>query len=155
VQTRRLTPNDRELARRAFVMMTRVFGDDGEPLSDDYLREILSRPDLWAVVAVSGDEPVGAVTAHVLPMTRAQTAELFVYDLAVRPDWQRRGVGRALLDHLITSVDPARISSVFVPADNDDTHALDFYRAVGGTAEDVTIFTFPPGPHQEGDSPPP
>jgi aminoglycoside 3-N-acetyltransferase I len=91
VQTRRLTVDDRQLARRAFVMMTRVFGDDGEPLSDDYLQEILSRPDLWAVVAVSGDEPVGAVTAHMLPMTRAHTAELFVYDLAVRPDWQRRG----------------------------------------------------------------
>ena len=36
----------------------------------------------------------------------------------------------------------AGVSVVFVSADNEDTHALDFYRAVGGTPAPVTIFTF-------------
>ena len=31
---------------------------------------------------------------------------------------------------------------IFVPADNDDTHALDFYRAIGGVPAPVTMFTF-------------
>jgi aminoglycoside 3-N-acetyltransferase I len=31
---------------------------------------------------------------------------------------------------------------VFVPADNDDQHALDFYRALGGSPSSVTFFTF-------------
>jgi aminoglycoside 3-N-acetyltransferase I len=31
---------------------------------------------------------------------------------------------------------------VFVPADNGDTHALDFYRALGATASPVTMFVF-------------
>ena len=30
----------------------------------------------------------------------------------------------------------------FVPADVEDEHALDFYRALGGAPADVTIFTF-------------
>jgi aminoglycoside 3-N-acetyltransferase I len=34
------------------------------------------------------------------------------------------------------------IGELFVPADNEDTHALDFYRAVAGVAAAVTIFTF-------------
>jgi aminoglycoside 3-N-acetyltransferase I len=34
------------------------------------------------------------------------------------------------------------IHVAFVPADNEDTHALDFYRAIGGVPAPVTIFTF-------------
>jgi hypothetical protein len=34
------------------------------------------------------------------------------------------------------------IQDVFVPADNDDTHALDFYRAQGAVESPVTHFTF-------------
>jgi aminoglycoside 3-N-acetyltransferase I len=36
----------------------------------------------------------------------------------------------------------AGIHVLFVPADNEDTHALDFYTALGGEAAPVTIFTF-------------
>jgi len=35
------------------------------------------------------------------------------------------------------------IADLFVPADNDDRHALQFYRRLGGVAAPVTIFTFP------------
>ena len=146
MRTLRLTLDDLELARRAFAMMGDVFGEvDREALSDGYLGEILARGDLWALAAVHDGEPVGALTAHLLPMTRAETAELFIYDLAVRPDWQRRGVGRALVQHLIAAAEPATVSSIFVPADQDDTDALAFYRALGGQGDAVTIFTFPPG----------
>jgi len=31
---------------------------------------------------------------------------------------------------------------VFVPADNEDDDALDFYRALGGTPSSVTFFSF-------------
>ena len=30
-----------------------------------------------------------------------------------------------------------------IPPDNDDRHALEFYRRLGGVAAPVTIFTFP------------
>ena len=145
MQILRLTTPHRELAQRAFVMMSEVFGETAEPPGTDHLDVVLGRTDFWALAAVADGEPVGALTAHALPMTRAAAWELFIYDLAVRPDWQRRGVGRALLEHLITAADPATTTSIFVPADDEDTHALDFYRAVGGTAEAVTIFSFLPG----------
>ena len=40
---------------------------------------------------------MGGLTAHALPMTRSPEAELFIYDLAVRADRQRRGIGRTLV----------------------------------------------------------
>ena len=82
------------------------------------------------------------MTAHALPMTRAHGSELFIYDLAVEPAHQRRGVGRALIAELRRLGAEAGIPDAFVPADDDDTHALDFYRAIGGAPAPVTMFTF-------------
>lgn len=36
----------------------------------------------------------------------------------------------------------AGLLAAFVPADNDDDQALDFYRAIGGQAQAVTFFNF-------------
>jgi aminoglycoside 3-N-acetyltransferase I len=85
---------------------------------------------------------VGGLTAHALPLTREEGAELFIYDVAVDPAVQRRGVGRALVDALRRDAATLSITVAFVPADDDDRHALDFYRALGGVPAAVTIFTF-------------
>lgn len=144
VGTHRLTTDDLELARRGFALMADVFGTAGPPLGDRYLTDLLAREDVWAVVATVDGEVVGAVTAHLLPMTRAEESELFVYDLAVSADRQRRGVGTALMRHLTDAAWAAGVACVFVPADNEDGHVLEFYRATGGAAEAVTIFTYLP-----------
>jgi aminoglycoside 3-N-acetyltransferase I len=150
MKTTRLTSADRALAKQLFALMEEVFAEDSadaspqaqQELGDAYVDRLLARDDFWAIAAFSGDEVVGGVTAHTLPMTRAESTELFIYDLAVRRDHQRRGIGRHLVMHLRTAAGEAGIGDVFVPADNDDLHALEFYRAVGGAPSPVTIFTF-------------
>ena len=123
--------------------MAEVFEETpGEPLSDSYVDSLLAKPDFWAIAALDGDQLVGGITAHTLPMTRAASAELFIYDVAVRIDHQRRGVGRELLAFLRNAAQEAGISNVFVAADDEDDHALDFYRALGGDPAAVTMFTF-------------
>jgi aminoglycoside 3-N-acetyltransferase I len=145
---RRLGPGDEVVARATFETMAAVFAEDddalegGEPLRDEDVATLLRRESFWALVALDGDEIVGGLTAHALPMTRGRATELFIYDLAVRADRQRRGIGRALVEELIRRGHEAGIDTVFVPADDEDTHALDFYRAIGGTPSKVTFFTF-------------
>jgi aminoglycoside 3-N-acetyltransferase I len=75
---------------------------------------------------------------------------MFIYDLAVHPLNQRRGVGRRLVRELRRLAAARGMSVAWVPADNEDEHALEFYRAIGGAASPVTIFTFstPPGGHE-------
>lgn len=58
------------------------------------------------------------------------------------PAHQRKGVGRRLVEELRRLAAAAGVQVIFVPADNEDTHALDFYQALGGTAAPVTFFTF-------------
>jgi aminoglycoside 3-N-acetyltransferase I len=145
VQIRRLRVGDRDLARRLFAVMADVFEEPREQLSDDYVDDLLAREAFWAIAALAGDEVVGGLTAHSLPMTRTESAEVFMYDVAVRADRQRQGIGRQLVTALCAAATDAGFGDVFVPVDSADEHALDFYRALAGVPAPVTIFTFSPG----------
>lgn len=123
-------------------MMRSVFDEEVADLGAAYVATLLARRDFWAMAALDGDEVVGGLTAHALPMTRSPETELFIYDLAVRADRRRRGIGRALV---LATLDRAKAEGVrvgFVPADDEDAHAIAFYRALGGHASPVTLFTF-------------
>jgi aminoglycoside 3-N-acetyltransferase I len=125
-----------------FSMMALVFGEVAETLSLNYVESLLKRDDFWAIAALEDRDPVAGLTAFTLPLTRSETAELLVYDIAVRPEHQRRGIGRALVDTLKKLAAEAGFRTIWVPADNEDLHALEFYRAIGGRPMAVTIFTF-------------
>ncbi len=142
---RRLRAGDRELARQLFAVMVEVFEEQSDRLSDSYLDALLGRDTFWALVALAGTEVVGGLTAHTLPMTRTESAEVFIYDVAVRAEWQRRGIGRQLVTMLCAAATAAGFGDVLVPADTTDEHALDFYRALGGAPAPVTMFTFSSG----------
>ncbi len=149
IQVRRLGAGDARLARATFGMMAEAFDEVPGWLPDAYLHGLLAQPSFWAFVALAaptsrfdGDTPVGGLTAHTLPMTRSASAELFIYDLAVAPAHQRRGVGRALVGAARRAAAADGIGVAFVPADDEDEHALAFYRALGGTPAPVTVFTF-------------
>jgi aminoglycoside 3-N-acetyltransferase I len=93
----RLRSPDRQLAKQLFVVMARVFEEDCQELSDRYVDGPLKREEFWALAALSGEDVVGGLTTHTLPMTRTEVPEVFLYDLAVRTDRQRLGIGRQLV----------------------------------------------------------
>jgi aminoglycoside 3-N-acetyltransferase I len=142
VKTVRLGSSDAALAAQMFAVLAAVFGEPEDQVSAGYVAGLLALPSFWAIAAIDGDEVVGGLTAHTLPMTRVQGSEIFIYDIAVRADRQRRGVGRSLVTHLREAAAAEGIGIVFVPADDEDQHALEFYRALGGDASPVTFFTF-------------
>jgi aminoglycoside 3-N-acetyltransferase I len=142
IRVERLTVADVERARVLFTTMAAVFEIDSDPLSDGYLLRVLVREEFWALAASIDGRIVGGLTAHTLPLTGAEVSEVLIYDIAVIPDYQRQGIGRQLVATLRAQASACGITVVFVPADNEDAHALDFYQALGGVATSVTIFTF-------------
>ena len=130
------------MAASMFAMMAAVFGEDAEALSSDYVERLLGRYDFWAIAALDDGEPIAGLTAFVLPLTRAEAAELFIYDIAVQPRYRRRGIGRRLVAAARDLAAGAGIATIFVPAENDDAEALEFYRAIGGAPTPATFFTF-------------
>lgn len=148
LDVRRLIAGDELLAAGLFALMSEELGEERCPLAEDYLRRLLSRPDTWVVAAFHGREVVGGLTAHALPMTRAQQTELLVYDLAVSSRHRRRGVGRALVGYLVEHGLVGDAVDAFVLADDEDAEARSFYHALGGVPASTTMFTFgrrPPG----------
>jgi aminoglycoside 3-N-acetyltransferase I len=145
ISIQRLTPHDIREAGTLFQVLTTAFDEPSRALSDTYLHEILSRTDFWALAAIDQGDIVGGLTAHTLPMTQSESEELFIYDVAVRCDCRRRGVGAALLGSLRTLAKAEGIDSIFVAADSDDSHALEFYRYCGGAAASAVLFSFTTG----------
>src|SRR5262249_4174315 len=144
-QVRRLRRGDRDLARRLFAVMADVFAEPCERLSDKYLDDLLARETFWAIAALAGDDGVGGLTAHSLPMTPTESGGGVIYDVALPSGFQRSGVGRRLVTVLCDAAKDEGLGIVFVPVDSADEPAVDFYRALGGVPAPVTIFTFLPG----------
>jgi len=142
IETRRLGALDDEPAHEMFAVMAAAFGEVPQPLGDAYVRRLLTDDSFWAVAAFDGPRVVGGITAHTLPMTRSESSELFVYDLAVHGEHRRRGVGRRLVDALRALAQEAGIPVVFVPAEDDDADALAFYRSLAGEESGVAFFTW-------------
>jgi len=143
IRVKRLTSNDGDRARRLFRVMAEVFTEENAPLSDGYLDQLLRRKEFWVLAAFVEDDIIGGVTAHTLPMTRTESSEVFIYDIAVESEYRRKGVGRCLLNALCEQASEDGIQTVFVSVDNGDVHALEFYRSLGGTPLPVMIFSFP------------
>jgi aminoglycoside 3-N-acetyltransferase I len=142
MQIKRLYTGDTAIAVSMFSLMASVFGEAPDTLSLGYVERLLRRDDFWAIAAIEDREPVAGLTAFALPLTLSETAELMIYDIAVQPQHQRRGIGRRLVDTLRRLAAEAGINAMWVPAENEDAHALEFYRAIGGGPTAVTIFTF-------------
>jgi aminoglycoside 3-N-acetyltransferase I len=138
----RLTDLDIARGRETFTRMASVFGEPHRPLSDAYLGKLLGQPGFWGYAAIVDGESAGGLTAHALPMTSNETSEVFLYDIAVSPAHQRRGIGRRLINALLDDTRSKGMEVMFVPVDDDDLHAIDFYRALGGVPSPVTFFEF-------------
>ncbi len=141
IRTIRLQASDETLARQLFLLLAEIFENQATPLSSRYLQRLLARADFWAIAAFTDDLLAGGLTAFTLPKITSESSEIFLYDIAVHPNFQRQGIGRRLVTHLRHAASSEGIDTLWVPADNEDQHALDFYHSLGGSAAPVTIFT--------------
>ena len=140
----RLQPGDEGAAAETFRVMAGAFEEEHHQLSQTYLERLLRREDFWAMAARVDGTIVGGITGHALPMTRSEEWELFIYDLAVKAEYRRQGIGRALVQELCAAAAERGIGLAFVPAEDEDTEAVEFYRAIQGEESGVRIFVFAP-----------
>jgi aminoglycoside 3-N-acetyltransferase I len=114
------------------------------PLDTIPARRFLAQPDVHLLVAFEGDEPLGFVLAYELLRRHGDPIRLFIYEVGVRAERRREGIGRRLLDELRSLGRERGVGSAFVIAETDDRDALAFYRAVGGKRSkgEMTIIRF-------------
>jgi len=130
---RRLGPGDEpllaELNLRDAEFGLSADGGALEPLAPSDARALLADRDvlLWAAEDDLG--PAGFLLALTLPLRHAPGRELLLYEIGVRRDVRRQGIGRALCGRMRDLMREKGIETVWVLADNPV--AADFYAAMG------------------------
>lgn len=109
---------------------------------DDYLQQLLEKDSFLVFVALSEDKVVGGLTAYILPQYYSVRPLVYIYDLAVKTNYQRQGIGSILIDGITNYCRETGMEEVFVQADEEDGYALEFYHSTGATAEKVVHFYY-------------
>jgi aminoglycoside 3-N-acetyltransferase I len=138
-----LKKKDMAVAQQLFVLFQQVFEADSLDIpSTPYLEKLLKNPDFICYAAVYKKQVIGGLTAYELPMYHAECSEMFIYDIAVNPQFQKKGVGKALLKAINAYSAQRNIQVMFVDASEDDHNALDFYRSTGANEQPVAMFSY-------------
>jgi aminoglycoside 3-N-acetyltransferase I len=140
---RQLTKEDLPAFKQLIHMFNVVFEESGQPTgSEAKLAQLLGMHQFIAIAAFFNTEVVGGLTAYELPMYYSENSEIFLYDLAVKPEFQRTGIGKRLIQELKKYCVTNGIKEFFVLAHEEDGHAIEFYHATGGRSEKVVNFLY-------------
>ena len=146
-----MTPTIRLLSAQdldAFTALVYLFEDVFE-MEDftipppEHLAAVLGREGFMAMVAEDKGKVIGGLTAYTLDHYYQEQPYAYLYDLAVDRDYQRQGIGKQLITALNVHCQEQGYEEVFVQADRDEAHVLDFYRGTSPTGEEEVIhFTY-------------
>ena len=114
-----------------------------EPPSDGYLRTLLGKQHVVALVALVDEDVVGGLVAYELDKFGQARREIYIYDLAVDEPHRRHGVATALIAHLQGIAAERGAWIIFVQADHGDGPAIALYEKLG-TREEVLHFDIQP-----------
>jgi ribosomal protein S18 acetylase RimI-like enzyme len=133
---RRLAPGDEAIVQRLSLEDAR-FEQDGvkpperTPHTRESARAFLAVETNYQLVALANDEPVGQLIAYELIRRHGDGKMMFVYEISVRADHRRQGVGRGLFDWLRALCRDRDIARAFLMTNRDNQIAMTFYASLG------------------------
>ncbi len=109
------------------------------------VQAFLADPASVLLVAYIDGAPVGFLRAHELRQLDTPRPQVLLYEIAVTPAFQRRGVARRLIDALKTICGGRDAAELFVITTATNLPAMALYRSTGGQrdADDDVVFVYP------------
>lgn len=107
-----------------------------------HLAELLKKEDFFVFVALDNDQVVGGLTSYILRQYYSEKTLIYIFDLAVKREYQRKGIGKKLIEANNAYSKSLNAEVVMVQADVADDHAIEFYRSTGAKGEDVIHFDY-------------
>ena len=142
ITIRRAEPGDCEAVHKIFCGPKAVWGTLQIPFpSVEMWRKRLTDPEegLYPFVACIDDEVVGQSGLHTFP-NRPRRRHVGQLGMAVRDDWQGRGVGTALMQAMIDLADQwLNLARLELDVYTDNEPALKLYQKFGFTIEGTAI----------------
>lgn len=138
-QVRRLQPGDEDAAARVAA----AFKAAAVPSSR--AAQFLANRANYLIVAEQGGGLVGFVLAYRLDRLDRETGQLFVYEVGALHEFQGRGVGTGLMQHVRRIVEDEALMEAFVLTAHRNTAAKRLYSRTGGQVEvdDDVLFVYP------------
>ena len=143
IEINRLNESDLQFFKSLIDLFNIAFEEDRSNIGNDAnLSGLLGNAQFIVMAALAEQEVIGGLTAYELPMYYADHSEVFVYDLAVKPEYQRMGIGKELIRSLKADCSRKGVREFFVLAHEEDEHAIEFYHSTGGKSERVVNFLY-------------
>lgn len=130
LEVKRLEAKDAPTA----VAIVKLFAS--KEVSLEYMERFLANTAHYLIVAEVGGNLAGFLMAYVLQrMKEDDSAKMFIYEIEVAPQYQRKGVGTALITYIREIVRREKMYSSFVFTNYSNEGAVEFYKSTGGIIE--------------------
>ncbi len=109
------------------------------PLNKTYVEYYLSQPNCYILVAEAGDQSIGLLSYMMKPDLFHGSDTCTISELVVSKGFRGRGVGSALLDHLMRQLISIGCVEISVSTLPDNQGAIQFYKRHGLVDEAVLL----------------
>ena len=112
-------------------------------LTEDRLYHLFETHGLGALLAYSNETIIGIITFYETISTFSGDAGLHIEDMYIHPDYQRKGIGKALLDGMIDETKSRGYAKLEWQCAVDNPGAMEFYKKMGAVKDDMwKTFTY-------------
>ncbi len=132
--------NSVEQLRKLISVFSVAFETEYE-VTDEYLSKMLESGTTLVLGVAQEEKIVGGLVAMEMSPIHG-TKEFYIYDIAVHPEHQQKGIGKKLIEHLKIEAKSREVKTIFVEAESEDAGAVEFYRKIGGEEVAVNHFNF-------------
>jgi GNAT superfamily N-acetyltransferase len=117
--------------------------DEGMTWDPEQGERFLAHPDTLLLLARWEGETCGFLSAYRLPRFDRRRAEVLLYEIGVQEPFQRRGVGRALVEEAKRWATEVGADELWVLTEDDNAPARALYTATGGSEKTgITVFEY-------------
>ena len=114
------------------------------PVEPDLVAAFFRQPNHHLCVALDGGVIVGFASG-VVYVHPDKPPQLWINEVGVAPTHRRKGVGKALVGHLVSLGQELGCTEIWVATEGDNEPARALYRSAGGIeTPDIVMATFPP-----------
>ncbi|WP_118194512.1 GNAT family N-acetyltransferase [Albibacterium indicum] len=110
-----------------------------EEASTAHLHKLLRRDSFLVMVATADDEVIGGLTIYLLDQYYSEKPLAYIYDFAIMEKYQRKGIGKQLMDFANAYCKKIGAQEAYVEAGQADINAVSFYRATKPSKEEEVL----------------